>query len=669
MPFGKLSISYHWNRKEHFLTTLSMDFETRSTIDLRKAGVYAYAEHHTTDVWCLAYAFDDGDVQLWVPGDEPPERIVAHVQAGGELRAWNAQFERVIWCVIMVPRYGFPKPAQEQWFCTAAEAAAMALPRALGVAARVLNMPERKDDDVRGLMMRMSRPRSTKGGIVWWTDEGRRHHLYEYCKQDVRAERAIAGRIRRLTKHERLVYLLDQRINDRGMMLDLPLINGAQGIVNIGLERANADIKRITGGAVEKVTQVADLTRWLQYKGLGIDNIRKSTVRDMLLEDGVGGEVRQVLEIRADAGRSSVAKLKSMRAAKCKDDRVRGLLFYHGASTGRWSGKLVQPHNMPRGEVDNVEQYVPAMIKRDFDTINKEHPPLVVVSSLLRGMLRATPGSRLLCADFSAIEARVLAWIAMQDDLVAAFAAGAKIYEEMASRIYKVPAEEVAKDSRERQVSKNTVLGCGFGMGAATFVEQLHKQTGIVIDEEEGQLNVDTYRALYPLIPKFWRDINSAAIRAVAEPGLVTHCGRNGAIRYVVRNHFLWCVLPSGRSIAYCLPQVVSRKTPWKELRAAVRYMGTNAYTKKWGPLHLYGGLLAENVVQAIARDLMAASMLRVERKGYPVVLSVHDEILADVPNEFGSLAEFCDLMARKPRWADGCPVSVEGWEGARYKK
>jgi DNA polymerase len=670
------------------VSTLSIDFETRSTVELKKTGVYPYAAHPDTDIWCMAYAFDDGEVGMWVPehGRWVPEEIEEHVSHGGDVRAWNAQFERVIWNAIMVPRYGFPLLEVEQVYDTAADAAAMNLPRDLDKAARVLGLSVLKDDEGHRLMMQMSRPRK-RVPLTWWDKPAKLERLYEYCRQDVRVERAIASRLRPLSRSERAVYILDQKINDRGMKVDLPLVRAAQKIVNEGTRRANAEIQEITEGEVSGVTKVADLTKWLQAAGADITDLRKDSVRDFLNDGAGGAQALRVAELRQETGKSSTAKLKSMLQVACFDERARGLLLYHGAGTGRWAGKLLQPQNFPRPAVTTPEVYIPRVLAGAFDMIEIEEPALVVVSSMLRSMLVAAPGHRLMSGDYSQIEARTVAWIAGEDSLVRAFAAGAKIYEQMGAAYSGKPLGEITKDSQERQVGKNSVLGCGFQMGADRFAEQVWTQSGIRLPrgerDEKGALLPDevdmaahivqTYRSLYPRIPAFWHEINSAAKSAVRRPGEIQACGRGGAVRFVVRGQFLWCVLPSGRPLAYALPRLEMRTVRPKDRDPftveCVTFSAVDGITKQWTRFAGYGGMWTENVVQAMARDIMAAAMLRVEAAGYPVVLTVHDEVVCEVPDEHGSLEEFLDLMRVCPRWAEGLPVAAEGWTGQRYRK
>lgn len=659
-------------RCEHELgdtVILSIDFETRSTENLKKIGVYKYAEHPMTDVWCMAYAFDDEDPRIWVPGVPLRDRFVEHVLAGGEIRAWNAAFERIIWREIMVRKHGFPEADLEQFYCTQAEAIAMGLPRAMGYAAEVLKLDVEKDTEGRALMMKMTKPRKrTKAGPIWWTEKGLLRRLCLYCMDDVRVERALYKKVSRLQAHERQVYLNDQRINDLGVCIDLNLVDAATDVMERAVGEANDLIAKLTSGEVTAVSQVAKLTRWLQYRGVQVEDLQKATVRNLLNEDDMPPVEQRVLEVRADAGKTSTSKLTKMREVVCHDNRARGLLLYHGAHTGRWTGLLIQPQNFPRPEIADPEQYIPQILAGEYDALEAEHPPLVIVSSLLRNMIVASPGCRLLCADYAQIEARVLAWIAEQNDLVSDFVKGAKIYEKMGALIYDLPLEQVTKDSEARQVGKNSVLGAGYQMGADKFIELVNSSTGILLDEEKAVKAIRTYRETYDKIVLFWKDVNRAAMRAVLNPGKIYTVGRRQSIQFVKRGRWLFCILPSGRPIAYAYPKVewVETKIGRKQ---SVTYYGIDSYTKKWKKQKLYGGKITENIVQAVARDLMAGAMLRAGKAEYPVVLTVHDEILADVPNDHGTLEEFCAIMAKRPKWAHDCPVEVEGWEDQRYHK
>ena len=700
------------------MTRINIDFETRSVIDLRKTGVYPYAEHPTTDVWCMAYAIDGGDVQVWSPhlSEYAAAPGLREALPGAELRAWNSGFEHIIWREIMVKRYGFPEVQMEQWHDTAAEAAAMALPRALGRAASVMGLDVEKDKEGTKLMMKMARPRTvgawwartrilktgvntdytseyeehgpfaTKAGakravaqgdlfqdahtVIWWDDEYMLRRLIDYCVQDVIVEREIAGRVRPLNAAERAVFLLNQRMNDRGIQVDTDLVVGAQEIMDQVLTDANAELVTLTRGKVQKVSQVSNIRRWMKTQGMEVEDLRKDTVRD-LLKGELPDAVRSVLQIRQDAGKTSTAKLASFERVVAEDGRAHGLFLYHGASTGRWAGKLIQPQNFPRPEL-NAEPLIPLIRERQYAQLQQHGAPAVIIASALRSMLTAAPGHVLLAADYSQIEARVLAWLAGQEDLVQLFADGGKVYEEMAAVIYNMSVEDVAKDSFERQIGKNAILGSGFQMGWQRYQEQVWEQTGIRIEDKLAQDAIAGYRSKNDMIPKFWRDIERTAMKAARDPGKVYPVGVGAEIKFTYRGQFLWCQLPSKRFLAYALPEIQKRALPppFENItKESLSYLGMDSLTNQWGRHYTYGGHLTENVVQAVARDLMAGAMLRVERAGYEPVLTAHDEVVVEAPQEAADLPTFITLMQTLPRWAQGLPVAAEGWQGERYRK
>lgn len=650
---------------------LSIDFETRSTTDLKRAGVYKYAENRQTDIICLAWAIDGKPVEIWLPGDPAPQELWDHVVAGKPIHAWNAQFERVIWRAILSPRYGFPLPATAQFYCTAAEGAAAGLPRSLDEAAKFLGLPVEKDMDGHRLMLRMSKPRSGPADDpVWWEDAGRMERLIAYCKQDVEVERAVRAKILPLTASERIIYLADQMINDRGVLLDGDLIQSSARLVRDAVAEADREIYKMTGGVVDRVSNAGAIARWLESRTGEAWDVRKATVRDALSrEDELPEDVVQVLKIRERAGKSSVAKLYRMIEAANKDWRARGLLLYHGASTGRWTGKSIQPQNFPRGEVKDPEQYIPHIMSGDPNRLVSKGPGVLqTVSSLLRPMIISGNGKTLMAADYSQIEARVLAWLAGQKDLVDVFRSNGPVYELMASKIYGLPVSEITSGSRERQIGKMAVLGCGYGMGWRTFQKQAADQAGIEISDQEAQSAIEAYRSQNRKIKRLWWSVEEAAVAALNAPGVSMPCGLV-VWRATADRSYLTCELPSGRTINYPAPALMPTRTPWGEIKEAVTYMGTNAYTRKWERQNAYGGLFVENIVQAIARDLLADAMLRLEAHGFRVVLTVHDEVVCEVDEGTKSLDEFLAIMRSAPDWAEGLPIAAEGWAGRRYRK
>lgn len=633
---------------------VSVDFETRSAVDLRKTGVYKYAADPSTDIWCMAYKAPwSDDVLVWQPGDEVDAHLEDWIRAGGLLSAWNANFERTIWNNIMTGRYQWPDTRINQWRCTMAQASAMGLPRSLGQAAAVLGVEEQKDKTGAALMLRMARPRKVNadGTVTWWDTKDKLDTLVAYCRQDVRTELSVAEVLNEMPDSERRLYQLDQRINDRGVKVDRDLIERVSKLANSASENIDAEIKRLTNGQVKAATNAMDLTAWLRGYGLNVNSVDKQTVTRMLNIDELHPIIKQVLKLRQDGAKSSTAKYDAMINAADADDRMRGLLMYHGAATGRWSGRLVQPQNFPRPLKKNDElETIIAKLKADED-VSEHGAGTVIASDLLRSMLIAEDGHRLMFADYSAIEARVLAWVAGQNDLVETFRKGGDVYKEMASAIYNKSVDAISDN--ERQVGKMAILGCGYGMGGKRFAEQCATM-GIKVDEDEAKRIVAVYREKNNRIAQYWRDVEQDFVDMVKEAGRVRS---------------VELPLPSGRSLTYHNPRIIQRETPWGAMRDTAQVDTLNSVTRQWTSQIIWGGLLTENVVQATARDLMATAMMALELKGYNVILSVHDEIISEVPDDFGSLDEMIDIMTRVPAWAEGCPINAEGKEGKRYRK
>lgn len=432
---------------------LSIDFETRSAVDLRATGVYRYAEDPSTDVWCMAWAFGDEEPEIWRPGEPVPARVAEWVGHGNPMRAWNANFERVVWNTILAQRYGFPTTTREQWYCSAAEARAMALPGDLGGAAMVLGVEQQKDTAGRRLMLQMSKPRRIlpDGKPEWWNTADKVRKLMDYCLQDVRTERAVAAKVSELATREREVFLLDQTINDRGVQVDRALVLAAQDVAARAVDKANSRLREITQRPGAAVTNVGELLDWIRSRGIDSESLDKQAVA-VLKREELPADVAEAIRLREECGKSSVAKLSTMLDAACADGRIRGLLLYHGAATGRWAGRLVQPQNFPRGNVDKPEQFIPAVLAGDVDLIDLHYAPLEVVSAMLRAMLVASPGRLLVAADFAAIEARVLAWLADEREMLETFRTGGDVYKAMASKVYDKPVAEITKP--ERQLGK-----------------------------------------------------------------------------------------------------------------------------------------------------------------------------------------------------------------------
>lgn len=673
-------------------TEVSLDFESRSAIELGDSGVYPYAKHESTDVWCAAFYVPDlDDVLLWTPEDRfGVANILADLAANPEIhfRAWNAQFERVMWAAQMRDKLGFPHIALERWHCTAVEAAASGLPRKLDSTARVLKVVEQKDMAGHRLMLQMAKPRKPRknedpNARLWWDDEERKGRLFSYCIQDVRTEMAIKRKVKDLSPAELDLYHLDQRINDRGVMLDRPLAIAIGKMRDRVTADVNAEMRAVTGGAVDAVTSTAALRDWINEQGVVTDSVAKEAVRIMLEDESLPENARRALQLRYDAGQSSIAKIDAMFAvADPDDDRMRGLLLYHGAGTGRWAGKLVQPQNFPARSKAlvgkfNAEDWRELVMQGAWDYIDLTYAPMEVLAQMLRPCLRAAPGCEFHSADFTAIEARALAWLADERWLLNAYRANdadkslPDAYMLMAADVYRLPVATIlaaGKGSKWRQMGKGVVLGCGFGMGADKFAATLAKD-GIFIEPEEAQRIVDLYREKNQNVVGLWRECERAALKAVQNPGQKFYAA-NGRLVFAFRDDYLRIVLPGRtRTLSYYKPHIVERMTPWGQKKPQVQFWGEVGPGRVWAPVSLYGGLIVENIVQAVARDVMAHSMFVAESRGYLVVLTVHDELLTEAPIGHGSYTELEELMTEQEPWADGFPIAAEGWTGPAYRK
>lgn len=657
---------------------LHCDFETRSAVELRDAGVYVYAEHESTDVWCMAYALNEEPVKLWLPGDPVPEEVVRGVRENWIFIGHNSAFERVVWRV-MARKYGWPQPRIEQWRCTMAMAAAMALPLSLENAAAAVGLDIRKDMDGHATMLRMSKPRRARkgelpNGVYWFDDEGRKQKLYAYCRNDVEVERELEKRLLALRPFEQRLWHLDQLINDRGIYVDEALCRAAMRVVDTAVTWFNEEIRAVTRGRVTACTNVGEITEYVRDRGVECTSIAKDAIEDLLLLD-LPDDVRRVLELRQEAAKASVAKIETLLEGKNADGRTRGLLQYHAASTGRWGGRRFQPQNIKRPKIKDVDGAIAAVATGSAEYVQMLYgEPLAVVGDTVRGMLRAAPGKQLDAADFSNIEGRVIAWLAGEDWKLDAFRAfdagkGHDIYKLAYGRAFNL--NPAAVDDSQRQIGKVMELALGYQGGVGAF-QKMAAGYGVKVTDERADELKEAWRAAHPNVKSYWYELEDAAVSAVRNKGKIVTCGR---VKFRVAGSFLFMQLPSGRAISYPYPEVVQRPVPWtnrdgtQAYKPTLKYKGVDSYTRKWGDCYAHGGLLFNNAVQGTARDILAEAMVRVEDAGYPVVLTVHDEIVSETDEGFGSSAEFQKLMTTLPVWAEGLPIAAGAWRGVRYRK
>lgn len=639
---------------------IHVDLETRSKCDLLKSGAWRYSQDPSTEVLCMAFAIDDGPVHLWRPGDAFPFQQLIKPEEF-VMEAHNAFFEKSMWKNILVPKYGASENVT--WSCSAAKCAAHSLPRALDKAGAALGLSIQKDQEGKRIMMKLCKPRKpTKNNkAIWHEDPADYQKLYEYCMDDVRAERAIGNALRDLNPMERKIWLLDQKINERGIRVDMEAVEAAITITSGFVEKLNAKLPELTNGYVNKATENAKLLQWVRLQGVSAINVAKSTVVELLAGE-LPEVVRKVLRIRQKLGKTSIAKYTAIIKAICHDGRLRDLLMYYGGHTGRWVGKIFQPHNLPQNKFKgDVDEYFHILKMADLDIFTLLYPDVMeTISYLIRPLLIPTEGEIFYGGDYSSIEARVLPWLAGDDNALEVFKQGKDIYKDLACTIFKKSIDEITPD--ERQLGKQGILGLGYQMGAPRFQETC-KSYGIDIDIDMAEKVKNTYRNKYHKVKQMWYDQEAAAKKAIKTNKNV----RCGKILWGIDGDFLYCKLPSKRLMAYYKPKLKSIMRPWGKKLEAVHYMAVNSVTKKWEEHITYGGKIVENITQAVARDLLAHAMLECEDAGYKIVLHVHDEIITERID--GSVEEFEKLMKSKPEWANGIPIEVEGWSGKRYLK
>lgn len=650
------------------IPALHIDFETRSCLDLGAVGTDVYAKHESTGVWCMSYAFDGEPVKTIYPEQESlPAEVHRHVVNGGLVVGHNVAFELAIWnnCPnIMDP---WPELRAEQCRCTMAMAYAMSLPGSLENAAAALGLSVRKDQEGRRVMLQMCRPRSLDP-LVWWDDAAKLRRLVEYCEQDVAVEAELWNRMARLPAREQRVWELDYRINRRGVHVDLPSVNHAIALVQHAKAGLDQRMNQTTGGAVGACTQVLDIVEWLNSQGVAVTSIAKSEVAELLSRGDLPDHVREALETRQEAGKSSTAKLTKMRDGVDEDCRLRGMFQYHGASTGRWSGRRVQLQNLPR------PKHSKKVVATAFNFLDQPEwfdlmgiGPMDLVPSMLRGMLTAAPGHDLVAVDFNAIEARVLAWLADQDDVLDVFRAGGDIYCHQASAIYGRPIDK-DRDPEERQIGKVAILALGYQGGVGAF-QAMAKAYGVKVSDERADQIKTAWRDVNGYIRQYWYTLEGAAMSAVQHPGSTHAVGHGVAFR--VNGSFLWCRLPSGRNLCYPYPKIAPKEMWWGDVKDCISFKAVDSVTGRWSDQWTYGGSLAENVTQAVARDCLVEAMFRVEEDlGYPIVMHVHDEIVAEVrESDERAYDAIRDVCSRSPTWAPDLPITAEGWRGKRYRK
>lgn len=663
------------------MRVLSIDLETYSDIDIGKAGLYKYAEN--SEILLFAYAWDDEPVHVvdFTAGEELPQDVMEGLWDMKVLKtAYNAAFEMHViqhWINYKYLDDGLWDPPQiipEQWFCTMVQAYTLGLPGGLAAVGKAVGIPENKQKMAVGKRLiqyfcKPCRPTKANGGRTrnYPSDDPEKWELFKtYNAQDVEAERAIRKKIEWAfpNRTERRLWCLDQNINDHGVLVSQPLVEAAIRIDAEIKADALAEAHALTG--IQNPNSNAQALDWFErMEGYRPESLDKK-FRAEYLKTGDNEDVKEFFRLKNLLAKTSVKKYEAMQNMVCRDGRVHGMLQFYGAQrTGRWAGRGVQLHNLPQNHLEDLDDARQLTMQGDYDTLKMFYDnPSDVLSQLIRTAFIAPEGYRYIVADFSAIEARVIAWLADERWRQDAFAAGKDIYCASATQMFGVPVVKHGINGELRQKGKVAELACGYGGGINALKAFGADKMGL--SEEDMQEIVSKWRARSPHIVQMWGDVEKCVKRAIRQPG--TAFTYNHGICFKCEKGLLFIQLPSGRHIAYCKPAIQTEDTFGRE-KESVTYMGVVQGTGGWGRLYTWGGKLVENIVQATARDCLGAAMLRLADKGYQIVMHVHDEVILEMPEGRGSLDEAIALMCQPSPWSEGLLLNADGYETKYYKK
>lgn len=639
---------------------LAIDIETYSEIDLAEAGVYRYASDESFALLLFAFAYDDGPVQLIdvASGDKFPKTLLDDLYNKDVIKtAFNATFERVCLSAFLNRTL-----SPEGWECTMVKSAMLGLPMALGQVAEVLHLPEQKDKNGKALIRYFclpQRPTRTNGMRTrnLPRHEPERWRLFrQYCKQDVETERCIRSRLSfyAVPEQEKQLYNIDQIINDRGLTLDLKFVKAAKDMVEKIKEEYSSAMSDLTG--LDNPKSVAQLKGWIEGQtGNAVSSLSKKESPD----SGGNAKVEELLRLRAESAKTSNEKYDAMLTSMCCDGKVHGLLQFYGAGrTGRWAGRLVQVQNLPQNHLPDLDTARAIVKTGDYELAKALYSPLpdtlsqLIRTSFISGFDPSFPV--LSVADFSAIEARVLAWLAGEQWRIDTFREGGDIYCASASKMFKVPVVKHGINGELRAKGKVAELALGYQGGVGALAAMGAEKMGMT--DAEMRATVSQWRDASPAIVRLWDDVERAAKKAITDKTNVSV----GKLTFHGYGPLLAISLPSGRPIFYQNARVTNGK---------IEYDGLNQTTRKWQSVSAYGGKLVENITQATARDLLANAMTNVHNEGYAILMHVHDEIIVETDRGEKYLADIIRLMCTLPSWAEGLPLSADGYQTPYYKK
>lgn len=652
---------------------LSIDLETYCELDIKKVGTYKYAEN--CDILLWAYAFNAEPVQVidLAQGETVPDRVLQALQDGTTwLAAYNAAFERNViryWLARNYPTIAPPKT--KQWFCTMVQSFRLGLPGGLDNLGKAFHLSADKQKMAVGkrLIQYFSKPCKATKSNGGRTRNLPKHNMEkwnlfkEYCKRDVESERALRWRMQRYlpTVGEQNLWVLDQQINDTGVLVDTELVANAIKLDAEIKEKVLEKAKALTG--IENPNSNAQLLEWFeQSEGYKIDTLDKAKRAELLAGNDINGETRKMLEYKNLLGKTSVKKYEAMQNMLCRDNRVHGMLQFYGAQrTGRWAGRGVQLHNLPQNHLDDLDEARQLVKAGDLETLEVFYDnPSDVLSQLIRTAFIAGKGKRFIVADFSAIEARVIAWIADEDWRIQTFAKGGDIYCASASQMFHVPVVKHGVNGHLRAKGKIAELACGYGGGVNALRAFGADKMGMT--ESEMQETIAMWRERSPHICQLWRDLETCAKKAIK---MKTRVNYKKGIDFYSNGFYLFMCLPSNRFITYVRPKVEQEE---EFNRVTLTYEGVTP-AGNWGRVHTWGGKLTENLVQAVARDCLALAMTRLNAAGYKIVMHVHDEVILEMLYGKGSLEEATGIMGKAIPWAPGLLLRADGYETEYYKK
>ena len=649
------------------MTELGIDIETYSSNDLTSCGVYKYVEAPDFTILLFAYSIDGEKAQCidLASGEVLPDWIIAALTDPDVLKtAFNAAFERIC----LTKYLGLSKPLDPaQWQCTMVLAARMGLPLSLGQCGEVLHLAEGKMTEGKALIRYFSVPGKNGKRHLPADAPDKWQTFKDYNNRDVDVEQAIRKRVRRLqpAAFDELLYIADQEINDRGVMIDQVLVDAAVRFDDEYKAELLKQAQEMTG--MENPNSPAQIKDWIsQVTGFTVASLNKKNLDDLEKQLIYWPKAQQVLAIRREMGKTSNKKYSAMQTCVCKDGRIHGLLQFCGAArTGRWAGRLVQVQNLPQNHLESLD-YARYLVKQgDLDEFEMNYGNVTqVLSELIRTAFIAAPGHTFHVCDFSAIEARVIAWLASEEWVLDVFRSNGDIYCANASRMFKVPVEKHGQNAALRQKGKIATLALGYGGGVSALEAMGGSKLGLTEDEEKEIVKL--WRDSNPRIVKMWGIIEKAAISAIKTGKSVTvHRG----IQIGRRWGMLTITLPSGRTI--CYPRAVIEteyNDGWRGDHEIIEYEGLNQTTKKWGSIRTYGGKLTENIVQAVARDILGIVILRAREKGLPVVFHIHDEIIVEAtPDQ--TLDQVEALFSEPIDWCRDLPLKGAGYSTPYYLK